>query len=145
MDITLLTITAWQAIQPLLPLIVTKGAEELGKRAVGGLWESVKRKFDSKPAAKEALSDLLTSPADADLQAAFRVRLKKLLVEDATFAVQLSDLLEAAGTQYNAALQGNGAIAQGDGATAVGKGGVYIGGSARDDTIITGDENKVGE
>ena len=143
MDITILTIAAWQAIQPLLPLIVTKGAEELGKRAVGEIWETVKGKFEGKPAAKEALNDLLTSPEDADLQAAFRVQLKKLLAEDTAFAAQLDGLLKAAGAQYHAALQGDGAIAQGDGATAVGKGGVYVGGSARNTTIITEDGNKV--
>jgi len=143
MDIAYLSTAIWQALQPLLPLIAAKGAEELGKRAVGELWPAVKAKFEGKPAAKEALRDLLASPADADLQAAFRVQLKKLLAEDSAFAAQLSDLLKAAGQQYHAALQGDGASAQGDGASAVGKGGVYIGGSARDNTIITGDENQV--
>ena len=53
MDISALTTAAWTAIQPLLPLLAAKGAEELGKGAGGSLWETVKKKFDKKPETKK--------------------------------------------------------------------------------------------
>jgi len=143
MDIPTLTTSAWQVIQPLLPLLAAKGAEELGKQAGGALWGAVKEKFDDKPAAKETLEDLLKSPEDSDQQAAFRVQLKKLLQDDAEFASQLETLLQAASTSYTANLEGDGAIAQGDGATAVGKGGVYVGGNSEGNTIVTGNGNLI--
>ena len=130
-----LVTSAWTVLQPYLPILATKAAEELGKKvpeAAGKVWEAVKKKFDTKEAAKEALTDLLKSPDDSDLQAAFRVQLKKLLEEDQPFATELSKLLEAAGSDYKGQVIGGGALAQGNGATAVGQGGVYIGGNAGD-------------
>ena len=143
MDIPTLATAVWTAVLPLLPLIASKGAEKLGEEAGESLWEAVKEKFDGKPAAKESLDELLNSHEDNDLQAVFRVQLKKLLKEDDDFAKQLETLLKSAGTTYTANLEGNGAIAQGDGATAVGKGGVSIGGSVSGSTIVTGDGNLV--
>lgn len=142
LDLALLTNSAWIALQPLLPVIATKGAEELGKQAGGALWETIKKKFDTKAAAKEALQDLLKSPNDSDLQAVFRVQLKKLLKEDAMFANNVDQLLKAAGTTYTAHLEGDGAITQGTGATALGAGGVYVGGSVNGGNIDTGSKDK---
>ena len=129
LDIALLTTSTWTALQPYLPVLATKAAEKIGEKvpeAVGKVWTALKKKFDTKAAAKEALTDLLKSTADGDLQAAFREQLKKLLAEDADFAGNMDQLLKAAGTSYNARLEGDGAIAQGDGATAVGAGGVQM-------------------
>lgn len=143
MDVAQLTTSVWTALQPFLPLIASKGAEELGRRAVGELWETVRRKLSTKPASREALEDLLHSPQDADLQAQFRAQLKKALAEDPTFAASLAALLDVAGVEYSAYLEGDGAIAQGPGAKAVGKGGVMIEGNVSDSTIVTGDKNRV--
>lgn len=53
--------------------------------AVWATLQGLKAKFDTKATAKEALTDLLKTPDDADLQAVF-VQLKKLVVrEDAAF------------------------------------------------------------
>jgi len=131
-------------LQPYLPILATKAAEKIGEKvpeAVGKVWGTLQKKFDTKAGAKEALEDLLKSPEDNDLQAAFRVQLKKLLEEDTDFAGSMDQLLKAAGTSYNARLEGDGAIAQGDGATAVGAGGVHIGGNVSGSSIITGDNN----
>jgi hypothetical protein len=143
LDLALLTTATWTALQPLLPIIAAKGAEELGKQAGGVLWETIKKKFDTKAAAKEALGDLLKSPNDSDLQAAFRVQLKKLLEEDPAFASNVDQLLKATGTTYTAHLEGDGAIAQGKGAKAVGAGGVMIGGNVSGSNVVMGDKNKI--
>jgi len=144
LDLALLTTSIWTTLQPYVPILATKAAEEIGAKvpgAVGKVWGALQKKFNSKAAAKEALEDLLKSPEDGDLQAAFRVQLKKLLEEDGAFATDLDQLIKATGTSYNARLEGDGAIAQGDGARAVGKGGVIVDGNVSGSSIITGNNN----
>jgi hypothetical protein len=143
MDIPAIVSSVWIAIQPLLPLLATKGAEKLGEEVGGALWEAVQKKFKNKPTAKESLEDLKRTPEDSDIQAAFRVQLKKVLQEDSAFVKELELLLESVESSHKAKLDGGGAIAQGEGATAVGKGGINIGGSVSGSTIITGNKNKV--
>ena len=145
MDISTLTKAAWAALVPLLPVIATKGAEQFSTSAAAGLWAAIKAKFEKKPAAQESLEDLLKDPKDEDFQAAFRVQLKKALLEDDDFAKELAPLVEKAEQSFKATLIGDGAIAQGDNATAVGKGAVNIGGSASGSTIVTGNGNKIGK
>ena len=145
MDIPTLATAAWTVIAPLLPMIASKGAEKLGEEAGASLWTAVKEKFEKKPAAQESLEDLLKDPKDEDFQAAFRVQLKKALLEDDDFAKELAPLVEKAEQSFKATLIGDGAIAQGDNATAVGKGAVNIGGSASGSTIVTGNGNKIGK
>ena len=84
MDIPTLATDVWAAVLPLLPLLATKGAEKISEEAAKSLWEAVKAKFDGKPAAKESLDELLNSHEDSDLQAVFRVQLKKLLQKSST-------------------------------------------------------------
>ena len=64
-------------------------------------------------------------------------------------AQSFMDLLKQHGlgdrTTYSATVTGSGAIAQGPGATAAGERGVAIGGSVTGGTIITGDNNVVGD
>lgn len=145
-DIALLTTNTWTVLQPYLPILATKAAEEIGKKvpeAVGKIWNAIQKKFDTKAAAKEALEDLLKSPEDSDTQAAFRQQLKKVMAEDESFANDLAKLLEAAGDTYEASLTGDGALAQGPGAKAVGKGGVMIGGNVSGSNIVTGENNRI--
>lgn len=142
-EIPALVSSAWTMIQPYLPVIATKAAEGLGQTAVAKVWTTIEKRFEAKPAAQEALTDLLKTPQDADLQGAFRSQLKKLLEEDLSFANNLASLLDAAGSDYKAQVIGDGASAQGDGAIALGKGAVHIGGNASNNTIITSDKNSV--
>jgi len=129
-EISALVTTAWTTLQPFLPVIATKGVEEIGKRAVGEIWNLVKKKFDTKEAAHEALEDLLKKPDSEAFQTVFKVQLEKMLTNDPKFAEELSKLLpSAAGEAYNATLTGDGAIAQRTGAKAVGAGGIMIGGN----------------
>ena len=145
MDIASISSSAWSILQPYLPILATRAAEEIGTKVpevVGKVWEAIKKKFETKPFAKEALEDLKKSPEDSDTQATFHQQLKKIMAEDQSFAIELGKLLEAAGDTYNATLTGNGAIAQGAGAKAVGQGGVMIGGDVGGN-VVMGDENTV--
>jgi len=147
MDPAAISVTAaaaLTALQPYLPMIATKAAEKLGAElpaAVGNLWKALKTRFDKKKAAREALSDLLKNSNDPDLQAAFRVQLKKVLEKDDAFAEQIKRLIEAASSETHIQV-GDGAVAYGANARAVGKGGVMIGGNSSGNTIITGDHNQ---
>jgi hypothetical protein len=145
-DVAILTTTAWTMLQPYLPILVTKAVEGIGSqvpKAIGQVWGTIVKKFDTRPTAKEALEDLQKTPDNPDAQASFRQQLKKAMAEDESFATELSRLLEAAGDSYEAKLEGDGAIAQGPGAKAVGRGGVMIGGDVSGSSIITGNENSV--
>jgi len=96
---TALATSAVALIQPYLPALATKAAETLGEKVpdgIGKLWAGLKERFAKKPSAEEALQDLLKDPNNADVQAAFRVQLKKLLDEDKEFAASLKKLTEQA-------------------------------------------------
>lgn len=142
-EIPALVTSAWTALQPFLPVIATKAAEEIGKTAVAEVWTAIKKKFDTKEAAKEALADLLKNPDDGDAQGAFRIQLKKLLEEDSSFASDLASLLEKAGNDYKGQVIGDGALAMGTGAKAVGKGGIMIEGGMNGSNLVIGDNNSV--
>lgn len=141
-EIPALVTTTWTALQPFLPIIAATAAEEVGKTAVAEVWTAIKKKFDTKEAAKEALADLLKNPEDGDAQGAFRIQLKKLLEEDSSFASNLASLLEKLGSDYKGQVIGDGALAMGTGAKAVGKGGIIIEGGMSGGTINTGDSHK---
>lgn len=142
-EIPALVTTAWNVLHPFLPIIATKAAEEAGKTAVVEVWNAIKKKFDMKAAAKEALEDLLKNPDDGDAQGAFRNQLKKLLEEDNSFASDLANLLEKAGSDYKAQVIGGGAIAQGTGAKAVGQGGIMIEGGMNGSNLVVGNNNTI--
>lgn len=142
-EIPALVTTTWTTLQPFLPIIAAKAAEEIGKTAVAEVWTAIKKKFDTKEAAKEALADLIKDPQDADAQGAFRKQLRKLMEEDNSFASDLASLLEKAGSDYKGQVIGDGALAMGTGAKAVGKGGIIIEGGMSGGTINTGENTHI--
>ncbi len=144
-EIPALVTSAWTTLQPFLPVIATKAAEEIGKTAVAKIWTAIEKKFDTKAAAKEALEDLLKNPKDEDTQGAFRRQLKKLLEEDSFFASDLARLLESADSDYKAQVIGGGAIAQGAGAKAVGAGGILIEGGMNGSNLVIGNSNRIND
>ena len=71
-------------------------AKEAGKTTAGkisGLYQAIKTRFQGRPAAAEALSDIEAAPNDQDVQAALRQQLKKQMVGDPAFADTLRQLL----------------------------------------------------
>ena len=132
--LTALAASAFTVLQPHLTELAKSAAGALGKKvpdAIGARWGKLRARFADKPAADDALKDLLANPDDSDLQAVFRVYLRKLLQDDAAFADEIKELVEAAGgqTSYTAEVHGSGAVAQGLGAVSAGAGGIAIGGS----------------
>ena len=150
MDPTTISATAAAALtvlQPYLPTNANKAAEKIGSElpsSVGKLGGALKAKFDRKKEHRQALIDLLKNPGHPDLQAAFRVKLKKAFERDDVFASEIKRLTEAARQQTHIQIT-EGALATGDHAKAVGKGCVFIGGNAKNNTIITGDKKEIEE
>lgn len=130
-----------QVLTPFLPYLL-KGGEDIGAAVAktgegqaidlaSKLWSRLNPKVQSRPAASEAAADLASEPGDEDAQAALRVQLRKLLLEDPSLARELSGLLQAAGpvsTVTNVSVRGDRSVG--------------IGGDVRGSTIDTGDEHK---
>lgn len=127
-------------IHPFLSIIATKASEEMGKKlpeAVTKLWEKLHSRMNRKPAAKEALQDLLANPDNPDVQATVRVQLSKLL-QSQSFAAELQELLQAAQNEIEShagnstIVIGSGSIAKSGGVAASG-GGIAVGGNVLGD------------
>lgn len=132
-------------LAPLLPYLLKGGIEaakaaagELGKKLSADSWEGLKRlaekirhKGESKPAFQETLTDALKAPEDADVQAALRLQLKKLMQEDAALLAEATRLLAEAQTAGVTTV------------TASGSRSVAIGGDASGNVIVVGDQNQV--
>lgn len=121
MDIPTLANDIWNLLQPLLPVIATKGAEEIGKRAAGEVWEAVRGQFAGKPETQKLTEKVLSEPENVKAQNAFQYHLEETLESDPAFAQLLQTLLENAQREtYRAEMTGDGGIAQGENPRAAG-------------------------
>ena len=107
LDIAALASTLTSLLAPALPYLVKFG-EHAGTEAskkisldaweqAKTLWDKLRPRFEKKLAAQEAANDVAGDPSNEDAQAALRQQLKKLLVEDSDFALELAKVL-ASGT-----------------------------------------------
>ena len=129
-----------QLLGPFLPYLVkageglgTKAAQQLedeGWALAQSLWTRLGSKVESRPAAHEAVADLAAQPADPDAQAALRVQLRKLLVEEPELQNELEALLRSAPGSVTTNV------------TVSGDRSVGIGGNVSGGTIITGDQGR---
>jgi hypothetical protein len=98
-----ITLTAF--LTPFLPFLLKLGttaaesaANQFGEDAwskAKSVWARLRPPVEAKAAANEAATDLAQAPDDEDLQAAFRVQVKKLLERDAELAAALEAILAA--------------------------------------------------
>lgn len=79
-------------LSSLLGKTLEKGAEEIGKSAVGAVFDNLKNRLNHD-GAKEALNDLAQHPSDGDLQAALRIQLKKAIESDTELLMFLKQWL----------------------------------------------------
>lgn len=131
---TTLAASAVALLSPYLAKAGTKAAEEVGKKLpeyAGKLWTTIRDKFKGKPAAEEAVVDLLDKPEENMQQIVFQNQLLKVLESDSDFAASLSELLNQAESEARSqggdtiTVTGGGAVATGHG-RAVGQGGNLI-------------------
>lgn len=128
------------ALIPFLPHLLNVGQKEAEDRAgdldSGGwdlakrLWEPLRPKVEERPAAREAATDVVADPRNADATAALRNQLRKLLNEDPVLVRELAQLMEQSKQRGPARVEASGDRA------------VAIGGSAERAQIVTGDHNQ---
>jgi hypothetical protein len=104
MDITILATTLTTFLAPYLPYLLKAGekaAEEAGKKFGGeawdqakAIWQKLRPKVEAKPAAQEIVNDAAAATDDADVQAALRSQIRKLLTEDTTLAQEVDRLMQ---------------------------------------------------
>ena len=109
MDIPTLANDIWNLLQPLLPVLATKGAEELGKRAAGEVWDAIR----NRPETQKLTEEMVSEPENPDVQGAFKYHLRETLKSDPVFAAQLQALLENVQKETYGAKTRDGGIAQG--------------------------------
>jgi hypothetical protein len=90
-------------LMPVLPSLAEFGgkmaesaAEKIGEDLWEGgkkIWEKLRSPFELRPAALEATKDVIATPNDGDVQAAFRQQLKKILSQDHALAVEIERML----------------------------------------------------
>jgi hypothetical protein len=140
MDISSLASSLTTVLGPLLPYLLKAGEKvadettnavaDQGLEWAKSIWAKLEPKVEAKEAALEAAQDVADAPEDEEAQIALRRQLKKLLTEDQSLAEEVSRWLD----------QGK---AAGITVTASGERSVAIGGDAKGNTIVTGDQNKV--
>jgi hypothetical protein len=146
MDPITLATTASAFLSPYLVKAGEKAAEKIGEKLpdiAAKVWNAVTAKFKGKPAAEEAVKDLVANPDDEDNRAAFRKELRKVLEAEPTFAAELARLLDSAQHQVGDTItvSGSGAAAT-KGGVAAGAGGAAVGGDVQGGINIGGPEKK---
>jgi hypothetical protein len=116
-------VTIATAVVAFLSPYFAEGGKAAAKKVGEALVATIKRRFQGKPAAEEALKDVEEAPQDEDLQAALRVQLKKVMQQDEAFAAELATLLDEALRSAPATYQitVSNVIAEGDNAVAGGQ------------------------
>ena len=81
-----LAATAVAFLSPHLAKAGEKAVEEVGKKlptAVGQMWQAIMARFKDKPAAAEAVKDVVAHPQDKDNQAALHVEKRERSLAEA--------------------------------------------------------------
>lgn len=146
MDVTTLATAAVSFLSPYLVKAGEKAAEKVGEKlpeSVGKVWTTITAKFHDKPAAAEAVKDLVAQPADEDNQASFRKELRKVFESEPAFAAALERILTEAQRQAGDTIvnTGSGAVAT-QGGVAAGAGGIAIGGNVQGNVSVNAPEKK---
>ncbi len=139
MDIQALAKNVTEFLAPLLPALLHGAAGEMGKEVGNAilkkaklLWDKLRPKVETSPAAQEAIADVAANPQNERAKTALLWQMEKLLAADPTLAAEINRLWGEI-----AATGGTTVIASGDRSVA-------IGGNVSGSTIITGNGNKVG-
>jgi len=97
MDPTSLATIAVAALAPYVAKASERLAEATGEAIadkIGALYQVLKTRFEDKPAAKEALTDLEANPKNEDSRAALRRQLIKQMETDSSLKETLERLLD---------------------------------------------------
>ena len=125
--------SVFELIEPYLVLIAKGSMEKISEiipESVGKLWNKIFDGFNKSPGKEKSLEDIMNYPDDKDIQASFRVQLRKIIDEDPSFRSELLTLIgnNFPDTSFKAELHGNGAISQGSNSKSVGANGILLDG-----------------
>lgn len=154
-DIPTLAKEVTTLLVPLMPYLVKAGekaaetaAQEIGKEGWGkakALWQRLWQGREEKEAVVEAMQDVIAQPEDEDAVTALRLQIKKALAEDNLLVREITALVQELRPlnlqQFQAQMDGSGAIVQGQGAKGAGERGV-VAESIQDSNINTGEHNR---
>jgi hypothetical protein len=146
MDPATLATTAVTVLSPYLVKAGEKAAEKVGEKLPGGistLWNTVMARVKGKPAAEEAVKDLVVKPDDPLHQSAFANQLRKVLETEPGLAAEVERLLSSAQPQGGDTIinTGSGAVAT-RGSVGVGAGGIAIQGDVQGGVTLGGADKK---
>lgn len=82
--------------------VLARAQEDAADATVGWGRRMLQRLFGADPAEEdvpEVIAELADAPDDADLQAALRVRIRKILAEDSELAAEVAQMVEQASGQ----------------------------------------------
>ena len=146
MDPLTLATTAASFLSPYLKKAGEKAAEKIGAQlpaAAGKMWNAITSRFNGRPAAEDAVKDLMAKPDDQLYQSTFANQLRKILEVEPAFVVELERLLNSAQSQGGDTIvnTGSGAVAT-RGGVAAAAGGVAIKGDVLGNITVGGSEKK---
>src|SRR5712692_73814 len=144
MDPLTLATTAAKFLSPYLVKAGEKAAEKIGAQlpaAASKMWNAITIRFTGKPAAEEAVKDLVVRPDDQLNQSTFANQLRKVLELEPAFAAELEQLLNSAQSEGGDTIvnTGSGAVAT-KGGVAAGAGGVAIKGDVHGNITVSREE-----
>ncbi|WP_420627560.1 hypothetical protein [Candidatus Leptofilum sp.] len=134
-------------------VVINKSSKEVAKylgdivgKNVSAVLNTVISQASDKPAANEAVEDILLEPENEDVKAALRRQIEKLMKKDEEFANKLAELLEEAKSEakqigVNITVSGSGSAAS-SGGVAAGKGGVAVQGNVKGGISMGGSDKK---
>jgi hypothetical protein len=112
-DVTEIVNDAWPFISAAIAgygAAVLKVSEDSMADATVSLGRRILQRVFGHGRAPEALAELTVSPEDADLQAALRVAVRKLLAEDGQLAAQVRDMVAVVADQAGARVSASNVI-----------------------------------
>jgi len=133
-SISAIVMSVFSVLQPYLSIISSKLVEKIGEKIpdeISKLWHKISSQFNNSESGKESIDDLMRNPDNQDIQASFRVQLKRNLEKDDAFKKEIIRLIEEVSAKdvFSAKINGDGAIAQGRGAKSVGANGILLDGN----------------
>ena len=142
MDPITLATAATALLSPFIKKVGEKALDKIAEQLpekVGAVWTGIWNRLKEKPAAADAVNDLVSDAEDPDYQQTFTTQLKKALEKDESFASLLTDLIEKAKSDPSINIGGDGVVANNN-SIAVGK--ISVGGNL-DGNIVIGNNNQV--
>ena len=105
-----LAATVASMLGPAIPYLAKAGEainSDVGKKAIGGLWDLFRPKAATTPALADAIQDVERNPNDEDSLTVLRVQIRKALEADPDLVARIRPLVEDSSTSTSQTVIGN--------------------------------------